>query len=889
MDKSWIHMPRNTQEYVDGVEKFLDFAFAHTRPGVQTIPCPCTKCRCNKRLNRDMVLEHLLRRSFPVKYQFWNIHGEKLNDGDSSSYHTTMLNTAIATSTEDISSVHDDHVEEMQNLLHDAFGVVREDQFEGGVTSEMMNENEAVGEQPSGSNTESTEPQHSEFVRLMKDGEKELYPGCKTFSKLSFTLRLYHIKYMYKISEKAMSNILELLREAFDFADIPKSVYEAKKTVKALGMSYKKIDACRNDCMLYWGDTIDDQSCAVCKESRFKTPKPIIQGNSSVTQQRKPQPNKVFRYFPLIPRLKRLFMTSKSVNDMIWHSTEQTTDDILRHPRDSKSWKHFDLLYPEFASEPRNVRLGLASDGFNPFGTMSTNHSTWPILLFPYNTAPWNCMKQTSIILSSIIPGDKQPGNDIDVYLAPLIDELRTLWEGVEAYDTSKKETFKLRAALMWTISDFPGLEILSGWNTKTGKSCPTCNFDTVPLRLPSSGKNAFMGSRRFLPINHRFRQQRRRFDGKVEERGPPLLLTGSEVLKQLENVNVTFGKIEDPKTGKKRYRDMSDKTVKQWKKKSIFFELPYWEFILLRHNLDVMHIEKNVCDNILFTLLNDKDKRKDHLAARKDLVALNIKKELWPDENDRCPAALFTLAKQEIDTLLQTLKSLSFPEGYASNISRCVHLDQRRMFGMKTHDAHILLHEVLPVAVRNVLPKQVAAVVVEFSSCIKALCARVVNNNDLDAIQDRLVMAVCHMEMIFPPSFFTVMVHLVLHFVEEVRLGGPVQYRWMYPIERFLGKLKGFVGNRAQPEGSIAEGWINDEICTFSSMYLDDTVESRFNREKRVHDPDEDQTNHSSDIFPVVGKTVGKGTPYKMREEELLQAHRHVLFNIESVEPFIE
>ncbi|CAN1301651.1 hypothetical protein LINPERPRIM_LOCUS25057 [Linum perenne] len=118
-------------EYVDGVEKFLDFVFAHTRPGVQTIPCPCTRCRCNKRLNRYMVLKHLLRRSFPVKYQFWNIHGEKPSDRESSSYHTTIVNTIVAPSTENINYVHDDHVEEMQNMLHDVFGVVREDNTHG--------------------------------------------------------------------------------------------------------------------------------------------------------------------------------------------------------------------------------------------------------------------------------------------------------------------------------------------------------------------------------------------------------------------------------------------------------------------------------------------------------------------------------------------------------------------------------------------------------------------------------------------------------------------------------------------------------------------------------------------------------------------------------------
>ena len=145
-----------------------------------------------------------------------------------------------------------------------------------------------------------------------------------------------------------------------------------------------------------------------------------------------------------------------------------------------------------------------------------------------------------------------------------------------------------------------------------------------------------------------------------------------------------------------------------------------------------------------------------------------------------------------------------------------------------------MLLHEVLPVAMRNVLPKRVVFVFVEFSSCIKALSARVINMNDLDKIQQRLVIEIYHVEIIFPPSFFTVMVHLVLHLVEEVRVGGLVQYRWMYPIERMLGKLKGFVANKAKPEGCIAEGWIADEMFTFSSLYLGNGI-VRFDRGKSL------------------------------------------------------
>lgn len=60
----------------------------------------------------------------------------------------------------------------------------------------------------------------------------------------------------------------------------------------------------------------------------------------------------------------------------------------MRHPRDSQAWKTFDSLHPEFAADPRNVRLGLATDGFNPFGAMSISYSIWPVILIPYNRPP---------------------------------------------------------------------------------------------------------------------------------------------------------------------------------------------------------------------------------------------------------------------------------------------------------------------------------------------------------------------------------------------------------------------------------------------------------------------------------------------------------------------
>jgi len=88
-----------------------------------------------------------------------------------------------------------------------------------------------------------------------------------------------------------------------------------------------------------------------------------------------------------------------------WHANERPNDGNLRHPADGEAWKDFDHLHPDFSKDPRNVRLGLSSDGFNPFRTMSISHSTWSVMLMNYNLSPWICMKSEYIMLSMIIPG----------------------------------------------------------------------------------------------------------------------------------------------------------------------------------------------------------------------------------------------------------------------------------------------------------------------------------------------------------------------------------------------------------------------------------------------------------------------------------------------------
>ena len=92
----------------------------------------------------------------------------------------------------------------------------------------------------------------------------------------------------------------------------------------------------------------------------------------------------------------------------------------------------------------------LSADGINPFGEQSSNHSTWPVTLCLYNLPPWLCMKRKFIMMTVLIQGPKQPGNDIDVYLRPLVEELLQLWNGtgVRAWDEHGQEEFDLGVAV---------------------------------------------------------------------------------------------------------------------------------------------------------------------------------------------------------------------------------------------------------------------------------------------------------------------------------------------------------------------------------------------------------------------------------------------------------
>ncbi|GJS01649.1 acidic leucine-rich nuclear phosphoprotein 32 family member A [Tanacetum coccineum] len=204
--------------------------------------------------------------------------------------------------------------------------------------------------------------------------------------------------------------------------------------------------------------------------------------------------------------------------------------------------------------------------------------------------------------------------------------------------------------------------------------------------------KIAYVGHRRFLRTQHPQRNKFKEYYGSKEPTPKPRKFSELEIQLQISKV-LKRRPGKHPDIAKKNPKPNREIEL-NWSKRSIFWDLEYWPFLKLKHNLDVMHIEERAWKALLKTLLQNDPKTKDTV------------------------------------------------------------------------------------------------------------------------------------EQIFPPAFFDIMIHVAIHLPDEAILGGPIRYRWMFPFERYMKKLKNYVRNKAKPEGSIAEGYVAEEALTFCSRYLKDDVE---------------------------------------------------------------
>jgi len=301
------------------------------------------------------------------------------------------------------------------------------------------------------------------------------------------------------------------------------------------------------------------------------------------------------------------------------------------------------------------------------------------------------------------------------------------------------------------------------------------------------------------------------------------------------------------------------------------------------------MHIEKNICECIIGTILNIIGKTKDNINSRLDLQEMNLKPHLHPIEDNGktdYPRAPYDLTTEQKNKLLQFFRDLKVPDSFSSNISRCVNLKERKLSGLKSHDCHVILNHILPFALRGLVPTNIYAPLVELSQFFCTLNSKALSTQQLEQLESTIPSTLCKLEMEFPPSFFDPMMHLPVHLASEALIGGPTIYHWMYQFERQIKFLKSLVRNMAHPEASIAEGYLAYEFITLCSRYLDD-METMHNRPGRINDTSDHEKFYLPE-FSSSGRPLGACKTRDLDMVELQQAHIYVLRNCDEVQQFI-
>ena len=114
----------------------------------------------------------------------------------------------------------------------------------------------------------------------------------------------------------------------------------------------------------------------------------------------------------------------------------------------------------------------------------------------------------------------------------------------------------------------------------------------------------------------------------------------------------------------------------------------------------------------------------------------------------------------------------------------------KHQIFGMKSRDCHVFMQQLIPITFRELLPAKVWEALIEVSLFFRSLTSQKISAADMWRLDEEIAVVLCKLKTIFPPTFFNVMEHLPVHLAYEARIGGPVQYRWMYPFERQILKL---------------------------------------------------------------------------------------------------
>ncbi|CAM8940236.1 unnamed protein product [Rhodiola kirilowii] len=240
-----------------------------------------------------------------------------------------------------------------------------------------------------------------------------------------------------------------------------------------------------------------------------------------------------------------------------------------------------------------------------------------------------------------------------------------------------------MKVAVMWTISDFSGLDMLGGVKTKGYKPCPICLDEVDAIHL--IGRMAYQEHHRWLPKNHEWRKAGHKFNGQVETMDMPPSLSGYEILDEIISHDYPTLSVHP------MFKDRGT-------------------------------TEKNIFDNIIGIVLALEGKTKDDQKACEGLMKQGVHKHLWDkfkessSKRQKVSQASYTVSSEHKVEILEMIKDVQYPHGYAGSLKNKINLYDKMFNDLKTHDCHVMLQRILPVVIQLYFPYGVVSCLIDRS-----------------------------------------------------------------------------------------------------------------------------------------------------------------------------
>jgi hypothetical protein len=177
-----------------------------------------------------------------------------------------------------------------------------------------------------------------------------------------------------------------------------------------------------------------------------------------------------------------------------------------------------------------------------------------------------------------------------------------------------------------------------------------------------------------------------------------------------------------------------------------------------------------------------------------------------WPVQTSGC---VVDLREGDKHALISFFNELKVPTGYYANLKRLVNMRKLKFNYrcMKAHDCHVIMTQLLPIALRGILLSKVGAPIIKLCSFFNAISQKVIHVSTLDQLQRDIAETLCRLEMHSPPTYFDISVHLLVHLVDQIRALGPMYLHQMFPFKRLMKVFRRYVRNRVRLEESMVEG----------------------------------------------------------------------------------